>query len=347
MGNVGQAIAGYLSHLGYTIFLYNRSLERINDIVKDNNEIKLSGAVNCKGVISCLTDHMEEIIPNCDIVFVTVPADAHAEIAYRMAGLLHEKQCIVLVPGRTLGAYKFYKCLCECSVTKHVIISEVNTVFFACRLIKNGRVQIHSRKNSVKMSVLNEDPGNPLINQVCDMFPEIEMVDSTFNTGLSNVGMILHPAPFLFNLPRIEKGESFFYYRDGITPVVASFLEKLDEERIRVGEKLGIDVESIQDWLKRTYQANGSSLFSCLQHTGAYTEVMAPRKIYSRYIFEDITTGLVTLCQLGQIFGVELPYASAVINLAGLIYQENFFRYGPVILDSDIKTIRNMEKARS
>lgn len=343
MGNVGQALAGYLSSMSYTVYLYNRSIERIKRIQQKDNKIFLRGAIESEGNITCVTNEINQVVKESDILFITVPADSHSEIAKEIAGNLKENQLIVLVPGRTLGAYKFYKSLCECGLNEKVVIAETNTVFFACRLVENGVVQVYSRKKCVELAVLNDMSVNERIKEVQTMFPEIKMVDSTLITGLSNVGMVFHPAPFLLNLSRIDSGEEFLYYKEGISPIVASFIEEIDNERLRVSRQLGIHVESAQEWLKSTYDAEGETLLECIQNTDAYAEVQAPRTVYSRYIFEDISTGLVVLCQMGHYFNMELRYSDAIIKLANLIFQEDFYHRGQSVTDKDMEKILKKE----
>lgn len=339
MGNVGQALAGYLSSRQYCIYLYNRSSNKVNVVLNRKHKIQLKGALNCEGTIFCVSDKLEDVVPYCDILFITVPADSHRDVAEKMVSLLHDGQHIVLVPGRTLGAYKFYKSLCAFGLKSNVVIAETSTVFFACRLVDDGFVQIYSRKNYVELSVLNKNPSDCFISEIMAMFPEIEVVESTLRTGLSNIGMVFHPAPFLFNLPRIEQGESFYYYKDGISPIIASYIEKIDKERIMVGEYFGISIDSARQWLIRTYGAKGDTLFSCIQSTDAYSNVMAPEKIFSRYVFEDISSGLVTLVQLGDYLNLDLQYSKLIINLANQIYDLDFYNRGQQLDGTDIKKI--------
>lgn len=339
MGNVGQALAGYLSSMHYCVYLYNRSEKRIQEIRQKSNKITLCGIFEKEEQIYCITSDIKKVVKECDILFITIPADSHGEIAEKIAGSLRNNQLIVLVPGRTLGAYKFHKSLCESGLKENVTIAETSTVFWACRLISNGLVQIYSKKKYVEMAALNNTASSEMIKEVQVMFPEIKMVESTFITGLNNIGMVFHPAPFLLNLSRIDRGEKFFYYKEGISPAVASFIEKIDCERLMVGKRLGIQIESAQEWLKNTYGAEGDTLFECIQNTDAYGEVLAPQTIHSRYIFEDISTGLVTLYQMGRCFNMNLSYSDSVIKLANLIFHVDFYQWKQCVNEKDIEKI--------
>jgi opine dehydrogenase len=41
---------------------------------------------------------------------------------------------------------------------------------------------------------------------------------AALETGLANLGAILHPIITLLNASRIERGESFAFYAGGVTP---------------------------------------------------------------------------------------------------------------------------------
>lgn len=344
-GNVGQAMAGYLSSLNYDIYLYNRSKNRINDIFDNKNKIKLIGSVNNESHIACVTDNLETVVLKCNVLLITTPADSHSEIAVKIANMLNSNHVVVLIPGRTLGAYKFDKTLQKVNPQICVPIIEANTVFFACRLVANGLVEIYSRKKQIDLSVWrNNSIADNVIEKLINIFPEINRVNSIFITGLSNIGMIFHPAPFLFNLSRVDMGERFRFYKEGISPIIASYIEKIDNERILVAKYLQIEIEDAKGWLNKVYQATGENLYNCIQNTKAYDNVLSPKSIYSRYVFEDISTGLVSLYELGKCFSLSLPYTKQIIELACLVYQEDFYKRSDNILIEDVRKIIEMER---
>ncbi|HML48181.1 MAG TPA: NAD/NADP octopine/nopaline dehydrogenase family protein, partial [Clostridia bacterium] len=143
-----------------------------------------------------------------------------------------------------------------------------------------------------------------------------------------DVGMVFHPLPILMNITRVEAKESFLYYREGISPVVADVLERLDGERVAVAAALGVNVPSAKEWLKRSYGARGDSLYACLQDTGAYGTVKAPTDIDTRYVQEDVPTGCVPVSCLGRRAGVKTPVIDSAIQWAGSVYGRNYFEEG-------------------
>jgi opine dehydrogenase len=67
---------------------------------------------------------------------------------------------------------------------------------------------------------------------------------SVLHTGLANLGAILHPAITLGNAERIQKGDAFDFYTDGVTPRVAAVLAAADAERLRIARAYQIATDS-------------------------------------------------------------------------------------------------------
>ena len=53
---------------------------------------------------------------------------------------------------------------------------------------------------------------------------------------------------------------------------------------------LGTDLESVEIWLKRTYNVPGNNLCECIQNNHNYKEVNAPKILQHRYILRIFPT---------------------------------------------------------
>lgn len=112
---------------------------------------------------------------------------------------------------------------------------------------------------------------------------------------------MLHPAPVVLNAGRIEAGESFLYYRAGITPAVAEVVEAADRERVAVAAAYGIQAVSLTQWLTDTYGVTGDSLYEMLQNNAAYANIKSVPSLQNRFLTEDTPSGLVPLEAFGQL----------------------------------------------
>jgi opine dehydrogenase len=136
--------------------------------------------------------------------------------------------------------------------------------------------------------------------------------------------MIFHPMPILMNITRVEAKEDFKFYMEGISPLVAGILEKMDVERVTVANAYGVAVPTARQWLAECYGSRGESLHEQIQNTDAYKTVIAPTDIDTRYIFEDILTGCVPTSCAGKAAGVGTEVLDTLIKWASILYGRDF-----------------------
>ncbi len=325
-GNGGQAMAAFLAHKGYRVSLYARESERVAMFA--DRHFVLGGRVNAEVDLELISCDMKSVIEDAFLIMVTTPAQYHPAVASAMADCLEDGQTIVLNPGRTLGTYVFEHALEECGCKAKPILAETDTFVFTCRSKIPGRPMIYEIKRGVRAAAHNPSDTDAVAGLLSGLFGDIVPAASVLETGLSNIGMIFHPLPILMNITRVEAKEDFLFYIEGISPLVADVLERMDRERVRVAEALGVSVPSAVEWLGVRYGSTGDTLYERIQNTEAYRNVLAPTDIDTRYVFEDIQTGCVPVIHLSRKAGVRAPVIGSVINWASMLYNRDFNRSG-------------------
>ncbi len=325
-GNGGQSMAAYLAIKGFEVSLYAREQERVD--MFSSNHFQLSGEVNGEADLRLISCDMEKVLEGAGVVLVTTPAQYHPAVAKAMAPFLVDGQLVVLNPGRTLGTYVFDKTLRENGLKGSIILAETETFLFTCRCITPGYPILYAIKHDVKLAA--HDPANTpqAVERMGQLFPSILPAGSVFETGLANIGMIFHPLPILMNITRVEAKEGFHFYTEGISPLVANILQRMDAERVAVAQAVGAQVLPATQWLKLHYGSTGDDLYSCIQSTAAYQDVLAPTDIDTRYIYEDIQTGCVPFSCMAKAVGVPTPIIDSVIQWATAVYDYDFYGQG-------------------
>lgn len=326
-GNGGQTFAAYFTHMGCEVSLYNRNPEVLYEIEK-NKGIELIGIYDFKEKISFMSSYIVDVIKDAELIMVATPANAHLEIAEQIAPFLKDDQMIVLNPGRTLGTYAFYNTLMKNGLNAKIILAETDTLVYTCRMIRNGLIRVFSLKKELFVAAHDAKDTEKVCEILSKFYKVVKPADSILNTGLSNLGVIFHPVPVILNIARIESKATFSHYKQGISPAVAAFLEKIDSERVNIGKSLGVEIDPALKWLERIYRTEGDTLYEALQNNHAYSEVLAPTTIHNRYIYEDITTGLVPLSILAKKLGLSNDAMDCIINLATLLYNYDFQKNG-------------------
>ena len=326
-GHQGYSMAAHLALNGINVNLWNRTQTHIQEVL-DSKTIHCSGITSGDAVLSKVSSDMAEVI--ADFVMVTTPSSAHKDIARDLAPHVHKDMVIILNPGRTFGAIEFAEELKKCGAKELPHIAETQTIVYTCR--KNGpsSTVILALKNDVEIAAIRGSDIDYIMSRMPECLkPYFKTVPSVGWTSLSNIGMILHCAPVLMNIGWIESDKvDFKYYYDGISRSIAHFLEKLDKERQTVAVAGGFDVESLKQWLERTYKTHGENIFECIRNNDAYKEIDAPPTINTRYIFEDVPNGLVPVEAMGQEFGISTPNISTIIDLACAVMDVDYRRTG-------------------
>jgi opine dehydrogenase len=162
-------------------------------------------------------------------------------------------------------------------------------------------------------------------------FPQIRPAKNVLETGLGNPNAMMHPAPTLLNASMIESGRDWLYYWDGITPSIGAFVEAIDQERLSVAKAFGLDLPSIREWYGLAYGARGNSLTEVVRNNKAYAGVKGQKTLLTRYLLEDIPTGLVPMASLGRVLGVDVTRMETVVRLGEFLTGKTFFAEGRTV----------------
>lgn len=337
-GHQGLSMAAHLALCGESVYLWNRSFDNIYDIVR-TGQIHCSGVINGVAQIEKASNVIEEVLAR--VIMITTPATAHEEIAAMLADKVTKDHVIILNPGRTFGALRFVDALRAAGCMELPHVAETQTIVYTCRRNKENCAVIYALKRDVRIaSVLSGDMELILSSIPACLRRHFVPVSSVIETSLANVGMILHCAPVLMNVGWIESiNVTFKYYYDGISPSVATFIEKIDKERLAVATAFGYQLESTAEWMSRTYGTSGITLYDHIRSNAYYREIDAPQTVHHRYLQEDVPCGLVPLESAAKYVHVNTPHTTLVIDLAnamlGLDFRKTGNKFVPGIMLSE------------
>jgi len=326
-GNGGQSFAAHLTLLGFSVRLWDVEPEKV-DSLRRATRIRLSGAIQGEAEIGVVTGDIGEALRGADILMVVIPTVYQASVAEAMAPFLTDGQVIVLNPGATGGALEVRNILRQAGSRAAVTVAETDTLLYACRSPQAGEAIIHGVKDRVDVASLPAADAPRVARLLNLAFPQFTPAASVLFTSLNNPNAMVHPAPTLLNAGRIESRSPFEYYSEGVTPSLAGLIEKLDAERLAVARALGVEVPSVKDFYTMSYGVSGKDLYAKIQKVRAYDGIQGPTTLNTRYLFEDIPTGLVPLAELGKALGVKTPLMGAVVDLGSALLGRDFWREG-------------------
>lgn len=334
-GNGGQAMAGHFALLGHKVTLYNRSLEKLYPLCRTKT-ITLSEAIRGIGLLFKITDDIGDAIRDVELIMITTTADAHVELAVKMATYVSPEQVIVLNPGRTLGAYMFSRELYK-HFQDHVYIAETQSLLYACRLQMPGSVNIYGVKKNVLVAAYPTKDTLHVLNILNVLSDSFTPAKNVLQTSLENIGAVFHPSVIIFNASAIERGDIFYFYKD-MTQSVARFIELLDYERLEIGKACGLKLLPVSEWVSTAYEKiEGSTLLEKIQHNPAYYKIPAPSSINCRLLLEDVPTGILPLSELGELSGVHTPLMNSILNLSKVLLNNQFIDSGRTLKNLGLK----------
>ena len=327
-GHAGRGLASYLSIHGFDVSLYNRTFANVKRISRRGG-IKVQGLFEAFAHLSLVTDDIAKAVEDRDILIIIVPAQTHTFFAKSMIPHLEYRQTILLMPGRTGGALEFARTLRSQSYTDDILLGEAQTFSFVSRITGPDSVLISKVKNSTKVSAFPAFHNRRFMRSLRRLPITFNMADDVMETSLDNVGAMLHPTPTILCAGLLESKEGGYnHYHDAISKSVGRLIERMDAERISVSREFVSQSVSLLEWLRSTYDAEGTTLCECIRSIDAYDDVGSPSSLSHRYVLEDVPTGLVPISYLGRLAGVETPAIDAVINMACQLYDYNFWSSG-------------------
>lgn len=344
-GNGGQSLAGHLSLMGFPVRLFDIFPETIAAI-SDQGGIHINGAVEGFGKLELATTDLAAAVDGADVVMVVAPATAHKTIAENCAPVLADGQIVILHPGATCGSLEFRQVLDEQGCTAQVTIAETNTLIYACRSPKPGHANILGIKKDLVLASMPSKENTKVVGIFKEAFPQVIAGKNVLQPSLGNANAIVHPGPSLLNTSLIESKHEWSYYYDGITPTIGAFVEKLDLERLALARAYRIDMVPILEWYKIAYGVDKPTLTEAVRSNPAYDGIAGQKNMRTRYVLEDIPTGLVPMIELGRLSGVPTPRMEVVAKLGEYLLEEDFFATGRTLKNLGLEgmSVEDFEK---
>ena len=271
--------------------------------------------------VECYTS-LQKALSGVRIAMAVIPACAHIHLVHALADNIEDSDILFLIPGRTFGSLEVANIFL--GKGQKNLVAETNTFPFACR--RNGKtgVWISGEKKKVELGVFPSKETDKAFSILKPILPNIYPVKDVRTTSLNNFGAVIHPTPLMLNLVLFESDVYYDFYTQTMTPSEVSILEKIDAERISVGQATGANVIDIRHWLCEAYGLTMNSLRNLFFLNKAYHGIKGPKELSSRCIAEDVPTGLVPMEELAGVFKLSTPAKSAMINLCNLLTDEDY-----------------------
>lgn len=319
-GNAGCAVGADLSLKGHQVTLIKTSHamhdENFNYLLENDGKFILNefGKIS-ETNIHKVTRDLEEISNN-EIVIIYIQTNYHKDLIKRIVKYFKDDQIILINPGYLSSAYILEYC------DKDIIIAEAQSSFIDGRIMENGYFRVGFRNVRNPIGIYPTRRKEEAIEKLDKLDERFVYLDSIIEAAIHNPNMIVHTVGSVMSIPRIEIAKDDFcmyheaYTRENIH--TWKILEKLDDEKMNVLEKLGFERLSYENACKYRNSLDESidakEVF--LDYAAMDTRAKGPVKVDSRYISEDVPEGLVMLESLAKVLDVKTPIATSLIEIA-------------------------------
>src|SRR5256885_280126 len=204
---------------------------------------------------------------------------------------------------------------------------------YSCWRLSPTRIRPIVRKRWLQIASF---PGNRIgavDPRLSPLFPQAVAAPNVLSTGFTNANAMLHVANCVANAGRIESGDSYRFYAEGVTSAVARLYEVINAERVAVAAALDASVPTLADWFDRVYGVRETTLVETCQRLtynsdGPHQATGTPSSLEHKFITEDVPTGLIPMSALGAAAGVPAPAIDALVAIVRSMTGKNFAAEG-------------------
>ena len=327
-GHGGQALAADMASRDIDVCLYanNEYPGGIKKIIS-NGYIECVGEVNCKGKIKFATTKIKDAVKDASVIFLVLPSNAHLTEFQKMLPFLKTGQIVVALAAN-FTPILMYRELKRVMPDKDITIAGVSSLPYACRVIESGKVNVCGLKKTMRLATIPKyHSANKVIDLIRDFFPtNLLKYDNILELGLNITSGISHTLNTLFNAGRIGEGKhDFYFYKEGITLDTASVIERLDEERRKIGSFYSLKLPSYLELMYEFYGNSFSSIYDFFKSTPVHNGMkFCPKSVHERYLSQDIPHVLVPWYNLGKIAGYDSVLIRSIITLASELNNKDY-----------------------
>jgi len=290
---------------------------RLHDIDDSKlSEIRARGGVDVEGenggfaAVERATTDLPSAVDGADVIIVVTGGNSQAVVARSLAPLLRDGQVILLIQGNTGGSLIVRRALDDAGCRADVDVAEMDNYPYSCWRLSATRIRPIVRKRWLQIATFPGNRISEVFPRLSPLFPEAVAAPNTLYTGFTNANAMLHVANCVANAGRIESGDSYKFYAEGVTPTVARLYEAINAERVAVAAALGASVPTLADWFDRVYGVREATLVETCQRLtynsdGPYQPTGTPKSLDHKFITEDVPDRPHTDERLGRSSGGE------------------------------------------
>lgn len=318
-GGGGGTMAADVSLKGYEVALYDRA-DRWENIrgIAEKGGVEMTGQGNTGFTkVAMLTDKMAEAVEGAELILIAAIANRHEEICSELAPLLHEGQTVCFSAGNFGSLILKHKL----GVDSPIVVGEMLGGVMSCRVVAPGVVFSARPYAKKKVGAFPASDNDKLVAALDPVYP-CEPIRNVFEAALNCPNLTLHLAGSILNTCAVDRNPEFAFYRDGLSEHVINVLERLQNEKTQIMERMGYLNLLHVPFMRQLADYDNYPEFD------GFRVLAGPSSMTHRYITEDATTGQTVLLDLAKLIGVEMPCMKSFVTIASAMNGADYLATG-------------------
>jgi len=327
-GNGGFNLVAHLGAAGHIMRLHDIDDAKLADL-RSRGGVETDGMGKGFAALERVTTDLAAAVKGADVIVVCTGGHRQAAVARSLAPVLADGQILLLVQGNTGGSLAFRRVLDEAGCRAKVELAEMDNYPYSSKKLGPAKMAPIVTKRWLQIASFPGNRIDAVFATLGPLFPTAVAASNVLHTGFTNANAMLHVANCVANATRIEHGETYKFYADGVTPGVARVLTAINEERVKAAAALGASVPTLVDWFDRVYKVREATLVEAFQKLtynadGPYGGTPSPKSFANNYVAEDVPVGLMPIAALGKAAGVAMTATQTLIDMTCLLTGDNY-----------------------
>lgn len=324
-GNSAHALAAYLSAQGHAVHIWARRPEQ-TAWLKQQNKVIATGKIEGEFPLASVADSLEELARRSEIIFLATITTAYAEIARGLAPHLGPRHCLIAFSSKLGGSLLLQR---QLQIHGGIKVPVLETdALFACRLTAPGTIWIRGIKAWNLYAGPRRSETLEYGGILTRLFPGLVPAHNLLQRGLTDFGALAHAPITLANISRIDQGQEFLFYYEGLSERTVVLLEAMEDEFQSIAKAYDTELCPMAELLQRYYGGSAGGLYQAMTSVPNYRHSLAPTSLHHRFLHEDIACTLIPLQQLAAKADVKSKMIDATITMAGILGRVDFATTG-------------------
>lgn len=326
-GSGGCAVAFDWAQHGHDVFMFDFEDFSTNiEAISKKGGITSTGMLEGFAYIKYAGHNMKAVVDGADLIFVVGPAYSTEPFGKAIKPYLKKGQIVIICPSSCAGSVVFKNAIGVDLLDDDYIIAETSTLPYAVRVTEPGSINVFLKlKGGLFIAAVPSKYTEKVYSLAKNVYPSLVPAQNILQTTLQNGNPIIHPSVTLLNAALIERTKGdFYFYEEGVTKAVGNLIEAVDEERLKIGKKLGIEIlKDPEIGVKQGYMQEAIYDKGYSEAEG-FKGIKAQSSLDYRYFNEDVGYGLVFMTDLAKHIGVETPIMDSIINIVSAIMNKDY-----------------------